>query len=141
LSDIVVLCVCTAAAGFFEHVLKDTQFKDLNAAQIWAAKNLGWSERTWNDKSFTPTNLLYLQGQSPNQTALTFSVNAQGSLVHNSFMHMMGNPTDYRFKEPNGTNDDTNSVTAHFLATRVLRFTIATYVVRSQTLPLTQTLT
>ena len=95
------------------------------------------SEKTWNDKSFTPPNLLNLQGQSPNQTAVTFSVNAQGSLVHDSFMHMMGNPTDYRFKEPNGTNDDTNSVTAHFLATRVLRFTIATYVV----LTLTQTLT
>jgi hypothetical protein len=96
------------------HALHDKSFKDLTPGQDWAAKKCGWSEKTWNENTYVPPSF------AAREVTFTVPDTAVAGPIHSSLMIMMGNPDTHAFS--NGGH-----LSRSFLATRILRYSTATY--------------
>ena len=121
--------ICLLATGdpdFHKHPLADKEWQSLHLLQQWAATKLGWTEATWNNDSFVPgpftsnmtatlpkpyeKSLLKFMGQKRN-TAGTKTIAGPDCFVDDDGKDLNVAPT----------------ITAHYMITRILRYTIKTY--------------
>ena len=98
---------------FFEHSLRNTPFLSLSGPQNWAAKQFGWTEDSWNAKSFTPGNF-------NNATIFPITLEKIDELNLN---HYLGRKKKMR---PAKTETSVH-LSSHFVATRILRYSVVTY--------------
>jgi hypothetical protein len=104
----------TGAEDFKYHPLNEKSFDQLSDLQRWAAKKLGWTQQKWDGDDFIPGNLV-------DDTFYPLNKTEQERLLG-----FMGHDLTQERRQL-ATEDDQCLVSANYLATRVLRYTVSTY--------------
>ena len=99
---------------FNTYPFSDYSWADLTNLQQWAATKLGWSQQSWDDDTYIPGSLASLAEHDIPGT----------DTLKNELMYHLGFEGRSRYFV-----DD--HVTAHYLATRILRYSVKTCVLRS----------
>ena len=117
--------------AFTEHSLARTVYKDLHVIEQWAAQKWGWTEKTWDTDKHVPTNLAtyavynlppgnHPKTHRPWRQEMTLYMGHQGQRF------FINDSTGLMFADAAQV-----PISAHFLATRVLKYTVSTCVLHS----------
>ena len=98
---------------FNTHPLRNCAWADLHEIQQWAATKLGWSQESWNGDTHVPGSLASLA-----------EYDLPGARLQEQLLHWMGFP-----ENTVGSRYFTGDhISAHYLATRILRYSVKTCV-------------